>query len=120
MLLYTKILQEDGGPVRKVYGTLNNIPAESDKEVTLMDAEGTEFEAVANDTYLDDGHGGIIRASDNKAVNVIVGGVAVIGEKVEAEEEPEEPVEEPIEPGEDEQEPAAEEEQEEPAEEVTE
>ena len=83
MLLYTKVLQEEQGPVRKVYGTLNNIPAESDKEVTLMDAEGTEFEAVANDTYLDNGHGGIVRASDKKAVNVIVDGVAVIGEKVE-------------------------------------
>ena len=83
MLLYTKVLQEEQGPVRKVYGTLNNIPAESDKEVTLMDAEGTEFKAVANDTYLDNGHGGIVRASDKKAVNVIVDGVAVIGEKVE-------------------------------------
>ena len=83
MLLYTKVLQEEQGTVRKVYGTLNNIPAESDKEVTLMDAEGTEFEAVANDTYLDNGHGGIVRASDKKAVNVIVDGVAVIGEKVE-------------------------------------
>ena len=38
MLLYTKVFQEEQGPVRKVYGTLNNIPAESDKEVTLMDA----------------------------------------------------------------------------------
>ena len=83
MLLYTKVLQEEQGPVRKVYGTLNNIPAESDKEVTLMDAEGVEFKAVANDTYLDNGHGGIVRASDKKAVNVIVDGVAVIGEKVE-------------------------------------
>ena len=83
MLLYTKVFQEERGPVRKVYGTLNNIPAESDKEVTLMDAEGAEFEAVANDTYLDNGHGGIVRASDKKAVNVIVDGVAVIGEKVE-------------------------------------
>ena len=83
MLLYTKVLQEEQGPVRKVYGTLNNIPAESDKEVTLMNAEGKEFEAVANDTYLDNGHGGIVRASDKKAVNVIVDGVAVIGEKVE-------------------------------------
>ena len=101
MLLYTKVLQEEQGPVRKVYGTLNNIPAESDKEVTLMDAEGTEFKAVANDTYLDNGHGGIVRASDKKAVNVIVDGVAVIGEKVEkaAEESPneEEPVEEVVE-----------------------
>ena len=83
MLLYTKVLQKEQGPVRKVYGTLNNIPAESDKEVTLMDAEGAEFKAVANDTYLDNGHGGIVRASDKKAVNVIVDGVAVIGEKVE-------------------------------------
>ena len=83
MLLYTKVLQEEQGPVRKVYGTLNNIPAESDKEVTLMDAEGTEFEAVANDTYLDNGHGGIVRASDKKAVNVIVDCVSVICEKVE-------------------------------------
>ena len=83
MLLYTKVLQEEQGPVRKVYGTLNNIPAESDKEVTLMDAEGAEFKAVANDTYLDNGHGGIVRASDKKAVNVIVDGVAVIGEKGE-------------------------------------
>ena len=48
-----------------------------------MDAEGAEFKAVANDTYLDNGHGGIVRASDKKAVNVIVDGVAVIGEKVE-------------------------------------
>ena len=88
MLLYTKVLQEEQGPVRKVYGTLKNIPAESDKEVTLMDAEGTEFKAVAGDTYLDDHKGGIVRASDKKAVNVIVDGVAVIGKKVEKETEP--------------------------------
>ena len=101
MLLYTKVFQEEQGPVRKVYGTLNNIPAESDKEVTLMDAEGAELEVVANDTYLDNGHGGIVRASDKKAVNVIVDGVAVIGEKVEKEAEEstneEEPVEEVVE-----------------------
>ena len=101
MLLYTKVLQEEQGPVRKVYGTLNNIPAESDKEVTLMDAEGAELEVVANDTYLDNGHGGIVRASDKKAVNVIVDGVAVIGEKVEKEAEEsvneKEPVEEVVE-----------------------
>lgn len=101
MLLYTKVFQEEQGPVRKVYGTLNNIPAESDKEVTLMDAEGAELEVVANDTYLDNGHGGIVRASDKKAVNVIVDGVAVIGEKVEKEAEEsaneKEPVEEVVE-----------------------
>ena len=101
MLLYTKVFQEEQGPVRKVYGTLNNIPAESDKEVTLMDAEGAEFKAVANDTYLDNGHGGIVRASDKKAVNVIVDGVAVIGEKIEKEAEEstneKEPVEEVVE-----------------------
>lgn len=90
MLLYTKIVNEEEKPVRKIYGTEGNIPADTDKEVTYKDAEGSVVALKAGDTYLDDGMGGIIRESDKSVVNVYVNDKIVIGK--EAEKKVEEPV----------------------------
>ena len=90
MLLYTKIVNEEEKPVRKIYGTEGNIPADTDKEVTYKDAEGSVVALKAGDTYIDDGMGGIIRESDRSVVNVYVNDKIVIGK--EAEKKVEEPV----------------------------
>lgn len=90
MLLYTKIVNEEEKPVRKIYGTEGKIPADTDKEVAYKDAEGAVVTLKAGDTYLDDGQGGIIRKSDMSNVNVYVNDKIVIGK--EAEKKVEEPV----------------------------
>lgn len=66
MLVYMKIVEG----VKKLFGTLNNIPAESDKELVYKNADGDALSVVPGDQYLDDGNGGIIRKSDNSAVVV--------------------------------------------------
>jgi len=66
MLVYMKIV--DG--VKKLFGTLDKVPAPTDKELIYKDADGDSVTPVANDTYLDDGEGGIIRKSDGKFVAV--------------------------------------------------
>jgi hypothetical protein len=94
MLLYTKVITtetEEGKKVtaRKIFGTLGNIPAETDEEVIYKDADGTELELEADDIYLDGGSGKVIRKSDGKEVQVFVGDVRIIPAVVteEAEEE---------------------------------
>ena len=69
MLVYEKTVDEE----RHIFGTLEDIPAEGDVQLTYKDAEGAEIEDLTlDDTYLDDGHGGIIRESDKKAINVFI------------------------------------------------
>ena len=97
MLLYTKVITtetEEGKKVtaRKIFGTLGNIPAETDEEVIYKDADGAELELEADDIYLDGGSGKVIRKSDGKEVQVFVGDVRIIPavvteEAKEAEEE---------------------------------
>lgn len=74
MLLYTKIVEENGKPVRKVYGTVGNVPTARDEEVILKDADGDIIEAVEGDSYVIDNSvpGGIVRLSDGKFVAVSV------------------------------------------------
>lgn len=72
MLLYTKIEMINGKPVRRIYGTTENIPSEEDKEIELIGIDGSILEINDKDTYVDDGHGGIIRLSDNKFVAIDV------------------------------------------------
>lgn len=88
MLLYTKIVEENGKKVRKIFAAANNIPAETDSEVTYKDRDGDTLTINANDTYVDApyidgdekerGHGGVIRLSDGKFVSVYAGNVNVV------------------------------------------
>ena len=58
---------------RHLYGNLvGTSPTNGDPQLTYKDAGGSSLELSKLDTYLDDGKGGIIRKSDNKAVNVFI------------------------------------------------
>lgn len=76
MLIYTKIVDS----VKKIFGTEGHIPSSSDVELTYVDSDSSEIEPVPGDTYLDNGHGGIVRKSDGKDVNVFIGDVQIIGD----------------------------------------
>lgn len=71
MLIYVKN--------NKLYGTLASCPAEDDLMLTYKDENGLDLILKADDVYLDNKKGGIIRKSDNKEVNVFIGDVQVIG-----------------------------------------
>jgi hypothetical protein len=72
MLLYTKITTNEGVTTKKVFGTTENIPAATDKEIVCKNAKGENIAVVAGDAYVDNGKGGIKRLSDNADVNVFV------------------------------------------------
>lgn len=75
MLVYEKGTGED----RHLYGTEGNIPTADDVRLTYKDSEGTEISDLTfTETYLDDGHGGIIRAADSEEVDVFIGDFRVI------------------------------------------
>lgn len=85
MLIYEKLV--DG--IRKLFGNFSgNIPTEADEALTYKDLDGDVIEDLSlNDTYLDDGHGGIIRKSDGKFIAVNIGEHNVIpGKDFEYEE----------------------------------
>lgn len=70
MLVYEKKVDN----TRALYGNYSgNIPTDSDPALTYFNNEGTELTITSGDTYLDDGHGGIIRKSDSSEVNVFIG-----------------------------------------------
>lgn len=64
--------------VRKLFGTMSNIPAESDTELTYKDIDGDVITLTSNDTYKDDGKHGIVRESDGKFVSAFIGDNCVI------------------------------------------
>lgn len=68
MLIYEKKVDDK----RKLFGTVDNIPDEADKEVIFEDEDGAPVELIPGDTYLDDGHGGMIRKSDGKFIAVLI------------------------------------------------
>ena len=73
---------------RHLYGNLiGTSPTNEDPQLTYKDAEGSSLELSKLDTYLDDGKGGIIRKSDNKAVNVFIGDTQIIGSSISPEGE---------------------------------
>ena len=76
MLVYEKKVEGTRHLFGKVEGT---IPADSDVQLTYKDAGGNTLTVSESDTYLNDGKGGIIRKSDNKAVNVFIGNTQIIG-----------------------------------------
>ena len=85
MLVYEKGTGEN----RHLYGTLANIPSESDNQLVYEDRDGDPITGLTlSDTYVDDGHGGIlvkgeeedtfvgvyIKKADDSLVNIIPGG----------------------------------------------
>ena len=84
MLVYEKKVEGTRHLFGKVEGT---IPAASDVQLTYKDADGNTLTVSESDTYLNDGKGGIIRKSDNKAVNVFIGNTQIIGSSISPEGE---------------------------------
>lgn len=78
MILYSKKVDDK----MKIFGTLANQPSENDVEATYKDADGIALEIIPNDTYLDDGKGGIKRLSDGKEVEVYLGSMKVIPSEI--------------------------------------
>ena len=64
--LYSKVV----GGKRKIYYAATGRVTDDDKEVVYKDSEGNVLTIVDNDTYVDDGHGGVVRLSDDKTVIV--------------------------------------------------
>ena len=60
MLVYEKWVTESDEKVRPLYGTLANVPSESDNQLVYQDADGDTVTPSLSNKYLDDGHGGII------------------------------------------------------------
>lgn len=87
MLVYEKRINDE----KHLYGTMQNVPSESDVELTYKDEEGTEIIPVSGDNYLDKSFGRIQRIrriSDNKMVNVFIGDTQIIGDEVTSPEPP--------------------------------
>lgn len=79
MLVYEKKVDDK----RHLFGTMGNVPAQDDVQLTYKDNDGDVLtDLTLNETYLDDGKGGIIRKSDDKEINVFIGDTCIIG-KVE-------------------------------------
>lgn len=76
MLVYEK--KVDG--VRHLFGNATGTqPTNEDVQLTYKKADGTTIEPQLSDVYLNDGQGGIVRKSDNAAVNVFIGETQIIG-----------------------------------------
>ena len=89
MLVYEKWVTESNEKVRHLYGTVGNVPNDSDNQLVYQDKDGDAVTPTLAYTYLDDGHGGIkmvdsegaetflavnIKKQDNSLVNIIPGG----------------------------------------------
>ena len=85
MLIYEK--KVDG--TRHLFGTMNNIPSDSDNQLVYKDADGDTVEPSLSYQYFDNGQGGItmvdadgtetflgvnIKKANNDIVNIIPGG----------------------------------------------
>ena len=84
MLVYEKGTGEN----RHLYGTMNNIPADTDNQLVYKDADGDAITPTLAGTYVDDGNGGIlmkgedgdtfvgvyVKKPNNDLVNIIPGG----------------------------------------------
>ena len=79
MLVYEKKVDS----VRHLFGNATGtIPTSDDVQLTYKDDEGNTLTLSESDIYLDNGHGGIIRKSDGKSVNVFIGDVEIIGGEI--------------------------------------
>lgn len=78
MLIYEKVVDS----VRRLFGTLGSIPSADDSPIIYKNGDNTEIDPPSlNDTYLDDGHGGIIRKSDNEEIKVFIDTTQIIPPK---------------------------------------
>ena len=97
MLVYEKWVTESDEKVRHLYGTMENVPSDSDNQLVYQDADGDAVTPSLSNKYLDDGHGGIImvtsddeetfvavniKKQDNSLVNIVPGGNYEPAEKV--------------------------------------
>ena len=79
MLVYEKKVDS----VRHLFGNATGtIPTSDDVQLTYKDSEGNTLTLSESDTYLDNGHGGIISKSDGKDVNVFIGDIEIIGGEI--------------------------------------
>lgn len=82
MLIYEK--KVDG--VRHLFGTLSNVPADTDPQIIYKDADGNEITNITDfklfyGTYrMMKASAQIIPTADDTAVNVYIGDTVVIGE----------------------------------------
>ena len=76
MLIYSKKVEDE----IRLFGTLNNIPSEDDAQLIYTDAENVELEnrPTLDDTYLDNGKGGIIQKSTGEEIKVFIDTTNVI------------------------------------------
>lgn len=76
MLIYEKKVEDE----RKLFGTLDNIPKDTDEPLTYTDQDSETVTPSLDYTYLDDGHGGIIMKDGNNEtpLNVFIGDTQVI------------------------------------------
>ena len=79
MLVYEKKVDGERHLFGKVQGT---VPSEDDVQLTYKDTDGTTITPELSDTYLNDGHGGIVRKSDGEAINVFIGETQIIGGEI--------------------------------------
>lgn len=72
MLIYSKVV----GGVKKLFGTMENIPDENDNELIYKDSDGDVVAVVAKDVYVDNDSNGkvqrIKRISDGKELIVYI------------------------------------------------
>lgn len=91
MLVYEKKVDSQ----RKIFGTTNNFPSDSDNQLVYKDRDGDVIsDLTLNAEYVDDKHGGILRKSDdqfiavyikdanNNLINIVPGGNYTPEEKV--------------------------------------
>lgn len=77
MLVYEKIDSADNK--RHLFGTLGTAPSDSDARLVYADPDGGKVEDLSpNETFLDNGRGGIIRKSDNKELYAYIDGENII------------------------------------------
>ena len=78
MLVYEKTVVVNNTQERHLYGTMGNIPTVNDNSLIYRNSNGGAITPTLNDTYLDDGHGGIIQKSTNEAVTVFIDNTNII------------------------------------------
>lgn len=84
MLVYEKKVEGE----RHLFGTMGNIPSADDVQLTYKDEDGVTASPTLQDTFLDDGHGGIKMIHDDteSELNVFIGDVNIIPGDFEAPE----------------------------------
>lgn len=88
MLVYEKKVEGE----RHLFGTMGNVPSADDVQLTYKDEDGATASPTLQDTFLDDGHGGIKMVHDESGtiteseLNVFIGDVNIIPGDFEAPE----------------------------------